>query len=74
MKNLVVFGFVFLGMLILIFINGLIFFGIMVFDEFLLEIFSWSCFILKFRDFLNLVCVVIILFFIGVFIDKYGVK
>ncbi len=74
MKNPAALGFAFLGMLILIFTNGLTLSGITVFDESLLETFSWSRSTLKFRDFLNLVCAAIILPFIGAFIDKYGVK
>lgn len=62
------------GAAILICTNGMTFTGLTVFDEYLLNHFEWTKSTLKFRDFINLACAALIMPFMGVIIDKYGVK
>ena len=69
-----VFAFAILGAIILICTNGMTFSGITVFDETLIEAFSWSKSELKLRDFINLGVTAMIIPFIGAFIDRFGVK
>lgn len=63
-----------LGTVVLICTNGLTFSGITVFDEAILNEFGWTKSELKFRDFVNLVCAAVIMPFVGIIIDRYGVK
>ena len=67
-------GIALVGTLILICTNGMTFAGLTVFDESLIDEFGWTKGTLKFRDFINLCVAAVIVPFIGIFIDKYGVK
>lgn len=62
------------GMLILVCTNGMTFSGLTLFDSSLLNEFGWSRGTLKFNGFLNLFCAALIVPFMGVVIDKYGIK
>ncbi|MEM8523901.1 MAG: MFS transporter [Bacteroidota bacterium] len=63
-----------LGTIILICTNGMTFSGITVFDKAILEEFGWTKSELKFRDLINLVTAAALMPFVGMVIDKYGVK
>ncbi len=63
-----------IGAILLIVTNGMTFSGITIFDEAILNEFGWSKSELKFRDLVNLVASSLIMPFVGVLIDKYGVK
>ncbi len=67
-------GIAILGFFLLMVTNGMTFSGITIFDEALLNEFGWTKSELKFRDFVNLVAASFIMPFVGVIIDKYGVK
>jgi len=69
-----IFGIAILGTFVILCTNGLTISGITAFDTTLIEEFSWTKSELKFRDFLNLVCAAAIVPFVGILIDKYGVK
>jgi len=69
-----IFAIAIFGALILMITNGMTFTGITVYDESLIEHFSWSKSTLKFRDFINLGCAALIIPLVGAIIDKYGVK
>ena len=62
------------GMIVILCSNGLTLTGITAFDETLLEEFGWSKSELKFRDTLNLVIASILAPFVGLVIDRFGVK
>ena len=62
------------GMIILTITNGLTFSGLTVFDEALIEQFSWTKSELKFRDFINLAAAAVIMPFMGAIIDRFGTK
>lgn len=62
------------GMFILVCTNGMTFSGLTLFDSSLIEEFGWSRGTLKFNGFLNLFCAALIVPFMGVIIDKYGIK
>lgn len=63
-----------LGTIVLICTNGMTFSGITIFDEAILSEFGWTKSELKFRDFVNLVCAAVLMPFVGIIIDRYGVK
>ncbi len=63
-----------IGTILLIVTNGMTFSGITIFDEAILNEFGWTKSELKFRDLVNLVASSLIMPFVGVLIDKYGVK
>jgi len=69
-----VFSVAILGTFVILCTNGLTISGITAFDTTLLEEFSWTKSELKFRDFINLVCAAAIVPFVGILIDKFGVK
>ncbi len=69
-----VFGIAILGTFVILCTNGLTISGITAFDTTLIEEFSWTKSELKFRDFLNLVFAAAIVPFVGLLIDRYGVK
>jgi len=62
------------GMIVILCSNGLTLTGITAFDETLLDEFGWSKSQLKFRDTLNLVIASILAPFVGLVIDRFGVK
>ncbi len=63
-----------LGMIVILFSNGLTISGITAFDEALLTEFNWTKSELKFRDFINLVIAAALVPFVGALIDRFGVK
>lgn len=67
-------GVALLGMLVILFSNGLSLSGITAFDKTLLDEFQWTKGELKFRDFLNMCVAAFIVPFVGALIDRYGVK
>ena len=67
-------GIAILGTITLIVTNGMTISGITVFDDAILTDFGWTKSELKFRDLINLVSSSLIMPFVGVIIDKYGVK
>ncbi len=63
-----------IGTILLMVTNGMTFSGITIFDEAILNEFGWTKSELKFRDLVNLVASSFIMPFVGVLIDRYGVK
>jgi predicted MFS family arabinose efflux permease len=62
------------GMLVLMVSNGMVISGITAFDESLIGEFGWSRGELKFRDLITLVGTGLVAPFIGVLIDRFGVR